>query len=591
MAPDRSELKHLSNLYESAPVETIRRYCSELFQDSRLGQEKILAVDEFCLQLLYTDPKTAAGLAKERLERFPDFSVGLPLCCLAGCYAQLGDRVEVIQYCERGLKLEIPRRAKLNLLSILRKYRDIGSFLRPIFEGFDVSTDGVDMLGKMHELAVTNGDLVQAEKIVALIRKCYGNGQVELAREGPRNNLFWCDHEPTNIKVTQAAIARHHGTFSTEAPARTKVGRRKSEEKMTIGYLSADFRDHPTAYLMLGAWRHHDRDRFNIVFFDVGWDDKSEVRLELESFCDELVSLSGFSDKYAAQVIRDAAVDVLIELNGPTHSNRLGILKYRPAPVSIGYLGWPGSYGGDVVDCVIGDKYVWPDDAESKIPERIIRLGGTYQINDHKSYPSFGDKGCNPGLNPGEGSLFSFGNMNNVNKFTLSCWDVWMHILKQCQHSRLVLLDPGKSAKENLKNLARRYSIDADRIQWLPRCSMMDHLSRIANIDLVIDSWPYGGHTTTSDALSVRVPVLTLAGSSFASRVSGSLVQAAGLGKTLIANSVAEYAEIACSFYDNPAQLEEVRSFMSRNLSSCSLFDSKGRTRELEQVIEGLVRG
>ena len=591
MAPDQSELKHLKNLYKTSPVEAVQTYCSDLLLETQLSQEKILAVDEFCLQILYQDPKAAAYLAQQRLERYPDFSVEWPLCCLAACYAQLGDRSEVIKYCERGLKLDIPRRAKVNLLCILRKYRSVGAHLRKVFEEFDLLVDGVDTLGKVHELAVTHGDLVQAEKFVALIRKCYDAGRIEMPREGPRNNLFWCGHEPTNIQVTRAGIVRHHGDFTTMPPAGFRRKPRKSKEKITIGYLSADFRDHPTSHLMLGAWRHHDRSRFKVVFFDVGWNDNSAVRLELESFCDEIVPLGSLSDEQAAQVIQDAAVDVLIELNGPTHSNRLGILKYHPAPTSIGYLGWPGSYGGNVVDYVIGDQYTWPTGIESRIPERIIRLSGTYQINDHKSYPNFGGKVSNTRLSPSENSLFSFGNMNNVNKFTLSCWDVWMHVLKQCQHSQLVLLDPGKSAKENLKNLTRRYSIDVERIRWLPRCTRKDHLLRIGSLDLIIDSWPYGGHTTTSDALSVGVPVLTLAGNSFASRVSGSLIQAAGLGKALIANSVAEYAEIACSIYDNPTQLEEIRAFLSRTLSSCSLFDSEGRTRELEKIVVELARG
>jgi hypothetical protein len=138
VAPDQSELKHLKNLYKTSPIETVQAYCSDLFLDPRLSQEKILAVDEFCLQLLYQDPKAAACLAQQRLTYYPDFSVGWPLCCLAGSYAQVGDRSKVIEYCEKGLKSDIPRRAKVNLLCILRKYRNVGVYLRKVFEEFDL---------------------------------------------------------------------------------------------------------------------------------------------------------------------------------------------------------------------------------------------------------------------------------------------------------------------------------------------------------------------------------------------------------------------------------------------------------------------
>jgi len=592
VAPDQSELKHLKNLYKTSPVEAVQTYCSDLLLETQLSQEKILAVDEFCLQILYQDPKAAAYLAQQRLERYPDFSVEWPLCCLAACYAQLGNRSEVIKYCERGLKLDLPRRAKVNLLCILRKYRSVGAHLREVFEEFDLLVDGVDTLGKVHELAVIHGDLVQAEKFVALIRKCYEAGRIEMPREGPRNNLFWCGHEPTNIQVTRAGIVRHHGDFTTMPPAGFRRKPRKSKEKITIGYLSADFRDHPTSHLMLGAWRHHDRSRFKVVFFDVGWNDNSAVRLELESFCDEIVPLGSLSDEQAAQVIQDAAVDVLIELNGPTQSNRLGILKYRPAPTSIGYLGWPGSYGGDVVDYVIGDDYLWPPESTHHVPEKIIRLPGTYQINDHKHYPAFRESLGQRAQKRlvGDKTLFRFGSVNNINKLTLSTWDVWMHILRECPHSELHILSPGNAAEQNLESAAQGYGVNPERLRWLPRVSHQEHLDRIGRLDLILDTWPYGGHTTTADALAAGVPVLTLEGKNFTGRVSGSLLTAAGLGKSLIAKSEKEYAQIACALYASPDVLKKIYDFMARNLPNSSLFDSVKRTRDLEAVLERLVK-
>ena len=585
MAPDRSIYEKLMSLKRVDGIEAVRLLCHDLIESPQPVLSKIAAIDEFCVTLLHEDPRTAVAILERRMERFPDFSLGLPLSCLAGCYSQLGDQARVIQTCNYGLQLTIPRRARVNLLTILKKYQNVSKYLPQLFQSFDPTVDGVDLLGKLHELAVSDGDLVQAEKITALIQKYYEAGEIAPPRESARSHLLWCGNESLNIQVTQQVIHRHHGEFQEAFP---RPGKR-SKTKITIGYLSADFRDHPTSHLMMGAWRHHDRNRFEILFFDVGWDDKSTTRSDLEQHCDDLVSLSALSDKKAAALIRSKAVDVLIELNGPTQSNRLGILKYRPAPVLIGYLGWPGSYGGGVVEYIIGDDYIWPTDRTRGIPEKIIRLKGAYQINDHRACETFGGGNTKSKPDHFAGSSFVFGNMNNINKVTLECWDVWMHILKQCQSSVLLLLDPGGASRNNLMKLAKRYSVAADRIQWAPRSSRIEYLARTESIDLILDCWPYGGHTTTSDALSVGVPVLTLEGTNFAGRVAGSLIKDAGLGKILIADSIPKYSTLACSFFGSPQHLAEVKQFMKVNLGQCGLFDSQKRTRNLEQVIEGLI--
>ena len=585
MAPDRSIYEKLLVLKKEGDIKAARSFCYELIQSSGIYSSKIATIDAFCVSLVHQDPHTAIEILEQRMDRFPDSSIGLPLSGLAACYSQIGDRKNVIRICNYGLKLDIPRRAKVNLLTTLRKYQSVSKHLPDLFRSFNVASDGVDMLGKIHELAKSCADLVQAEKTTALIQKCYEAGEIAAPHESARTHLLWCGNESLNIQVTQQVIHRHHGEFQE---AFRRPGKR-SKTKITIGYLSADFRDHPTSHLMMGAWRHHDRNRFEILFFDVGWDDKSTTRSDLEQHCDDLVSLSALSDKKAAALIRSKAVDVLIELNGPTQSNRLGILKYRPAPVLIGYLGWPGSYGGGVVEYIIGDDYIWPTDRTRGIPEKIIRLKGAYQINDHRACETFGGGNTKSKPDHFAGSSFVFGNMNNINKVTLECWDVWMHILKQCQSSVLLLLDPGGASRNNLMKLAKRYSVAADRIQWAPRSSRIEYLARTESIDLILDCWPYGGHTTTSDALSVGVPVLTLEGTNFAGRVAGSLIKDAGLGKILIADSIPKYSTLACSFFGSPQHLAEVKQFMKVNLGQCGLFDSQKRTRNLEQVIEGLI--
>ncbi|TXI73814.1 MAG: glycosyl transferase family A, partial [Limnohabitans sp.] len=156
---------------------------------------------------------------------------------------------------------------------------------------------------------------------------------------------------------------------------------------MRVGYLSSDYRDHPTSRLLMGLLRHHNRQRVEVFLYCSGWDDGSALRKAVLAQAEHFCSVGELSDAQAAQRIRDDGIDVLVELNGPTRGNRLGVLAHRAAPVQIDYLGWPGSVGGQLVDYVVGDAYTVPAGREQQYPEKVIRLNRVYQINDHAAMP------------------------------------------------------------------------------------------------------------------------------------------------------------------------------------------------------------
>ncbi len=300
----------------------------------------------------------------------------------------------------------------------------------------------------------------------------------------------------------------------------------------------------------------------------------------MASHFDQVHTVSKLDDEQAAALIRSHRIDVLVELNGPTRAHRLGILACRPAPVQIGYLGWPGSYGGHCVDYIVGDGYVLPDGQDALYPEKIIRLDATYQINDFAAkqrLPAVTRKQC--GLP--EGDMPILGMFNAINKVRGEVWAVWMEILRQVPNALLWTLDPGLTARRNIVRATREAGIDTARIMATPPTAQDAHLARLQCCDLMLDPWPYGGHTSTADALFAGVPVIALAGTNFASRVNGSLLHAAGLG-ALVQPDVRSYVKTAVALLNNKAELARLKAFIRTAVPRSDVFNAERKARQME---------
>jgi len=584
----KKTLDHIATVYQKNNNNAYD-LCLTMMDDDQIATEDLVAIDEFCLYLLGADPVKAIEISRLRINRFPTQQPGVAWSVQAAAHGQVGNIEECVAVCREGLRADLPVRMRLNLLSTLAKYEDVSGHLPDMFRCFDPKVDGFDMVSRLYDLSNRYCFWSEARHYSSLMKEQYERGQFGVTGESARLNLLWCGDNAINTGVTRSMMRRRYGPGAQKRAS--PLIKKGFDGKITLGYLSADFRDHPTAHLMMGCWRNHDRDRFRVIFFDNGWDDKSLTRVQLEGFCDEIVPVASLSDQDASKLIRDRGVDILIELNGPTHSNRLGIVRQRPAPVQVGYLGWPGSYGGELVDYIVADHYVFPESRDAVIPERIIKMPSTYQVNDHKSYEilslGVGPKSikASPFKSP-KRRPFRFGSINNINKLSMDVWDVWMHILREIPFSELHILHPGLPAIKNLIQYARQLGVDSKRIVWLPKLGRFEHLERLHEIDLCLDSWPYGGHTTTTDALAAGVPVLALEGENFAGRVSGSLLSAAGLGKALIAPDERGYSQIACSLAESPEHISQIRNFMRSNIEGSALFDSLAWTRAWEKRLE-----
>jgi len=349
-------------------------------------------------------------------------------------------------------------------------------------------------------------------------------------------------------------------------------GQRYTHDKIRVAYLSADFHDHATAYLMAELFELHDHERFEIVSLSFGPDSKSAMRQRLLRSFDRFVDVRTKSDREAAGLLREMEIDIAVDLKGFTTDGRPGILAQRPAPIQVNYLGFPGSMGVEYVDYILADRYVIPAGDEGFYSEKVVWLPDSYQPNDTqrqiaKTTPTRAECGL-----PASGFVFCC--FNNNYKITPDVFDVWMRLLTEVRDSVLWLLEDNAAVSRNLRSEALRRGVAAERLVFAPRMDLNKHLARHKLADLFLDTLPYNAHTTASDALWAGLPVLTCMGTTFPGRVAASLLNAVGL-PDLITEHVADYEALALKLATCPDLLSDIRARLSRNLSEYPLFNTR----------------
>ena len=361
-------------------------------------------------------------------------------------------------------------------------------------------------------------------------------------------------------------------------PILGSILRRPKREKIRIGYFSTDFKNHPVSFLIAELFEIHDRSQFEIYAFSlVKAFDETRVRLQLAF--DHFIDAEDMSDIEVAQLSRNLNIDIAVDLNGITQFSRTGIFSYRAAPIQVNYLGYPGSMGASYIDYIIADRVLISLNTQSNYVEKVVYLPNSYQVNDRKrkvSQRRFTRREL--GL-PEDGFIFCC--FNNNFKILPEVFDGWMRILEEVQDSVLWLLGDNYWAEKNLKMEAQMRGIDAQRLIFAERVSSPEHLSRQCHADLFLDTLPYNAHTTTSDALRCGLPVLTLTGQSFASRVAASLLNAVGLNE-LITYTQKEYESLAIDLASNPKKLSNIKLKLTVNFSTAPLFDTPLFAKNLE---------
>ena len=380
----------------------------------------------------------------------------------------------------------------------------------------------------------------------------------------------------------QLACARLQTSQSHPASPRPLYrGETYRHDRIRIAYLSADFRQHPISYLITGVLEQHDRSRFELSGISIGPQDGSEIGQRVEKACDCFLHVPDRTDKEIAQLMRDREIDIAINLQGYTGFSRPGIFSQRPAPVQVNYFGFTGTMGSDYMDYLIADRIVIPPEEREFYSEKVVYLPDSYWPNDYRrrSAPEAMTR-SHAGL-PADGFVFCCFNGNQ--KILPETFDIWMHLLRRNERSVLWLLQGNPSATANLRREATARGVEPSRLFFAKHEPQDRHLARLKLADLMLDTLPYGGHTTASDALWSGTPVLTRAGNTFAGRVAASLLNAIGLPE-LITHSAEEYEMLACTLAGDPRRLQEIKSKLACHRDVMPLFDTPRTTRNLESA-------
>ncbi len=371
-------------------------------------------------------------------------------------------------------------------------------------------------------------------------------------------------------------------TWAAPLAGVTPLPRRRvlSPGRLRIGYLSADFHSHATAFLAAGLFERHDRSRFEVFAYSTGPDDRSPMRARLVRAFDRFVDLRGRDPHAVADAIRADAVDILVDLKGHTLDAAPIVLARRPAPIQVHYLGYPGTIAGGLVDWLIGDPVVTPPEHAGDYGEALAVLPDSYQVNDRERAIGTAPPRAELGL---PADAFVFANFNQTYKINPEVFDAWMAILAAVPDAVLWLLAKSDDAPAiaNLRREAESRGIDAGRVVFARHRPNAEYLALYRHADVFLDTWPYNAHTTASDALWAGCPVLTLLGSTFAGRVGASLNRAVGLPEMTTATTEA-YVAKAIALARDRGEVARLEAHLAGPGRASALFDTERTTRALE---------
>lgn len=352
-----------------------------------------------------------------------------------------------------------------------------------------------------------------------------------------------------------------------------------TERRIRIGYLSPDFRYHAVGNIISELLELRDASRFEV--FGYGWGPADETRERIARACDRFLDVTEMSDRTVAERLRTDNIDIVVDLAGHTAYARPLIFAARPAPVQVSWLGYPGTTGAPYMDYLLADAYIVPDKAEKHFSESVVRLPDTYLPYDRKRLVGAPRSRLEYGLPADSIVLGCFGQIRKINPLT---FDIWMEVLRDTPGAALWLASDHPPIIANLRLEAQSRGVSGDRIVFAqPLRDSAEHLARYRAMDLALDTFPYGSHSTAADALWAGCPLIAVAGDTFVSRVSGSVMRAAGF-PDLVAGSLEDYRELIRALVADPARVADIRARIEAARDRCALFDTARFARALESA-------
>ena len=506
---------------------------------------------------------------------------------LAQSYYKLDNLAEAAHWYMRAAETPGPNRGQLLQLAanLFKRVKDPEQALIATRALLAVDPHNPEALSVHRSLLRDNlmFDEIDASDAALLARLKAGDARA-LSTEKPLDHISWCDDEALALKLTRIDEAK---PFSFESRAARRSRPHVFGEKIRIGYLSNDFTSrHATMRLFQGVLFSHDSRRFEVTLYCHTPADLIATDENMRQHYGRIVPVGKMTAEEAAARIRADGIDILVDLKGHTREARLDIVNAGPAPVQVAFLGYPGCGTGVDCDYVIGDPVVTPKSAGADYHEAIVRLPECYQPNDGRMRalpPAASRKSL--GL-PEDRVVFA--SFNGQRKISARTARLWMRILSAVPDSVLMIMIADPFARAQFTLFAAAHGIAAERLVMTGMVDYPAHIARLQACDIGLDTFPYNGHTTTSDQLWAGLPVPTMRGRSFAARVSESLLRTIGLG-ALVAEDEEAYVALVVALAGDPQRRTALRQHLVDQRFRAPLFDTQRFTRHLELAFEAMV--
>lgn len=382
------------------------------------------------------------------------------------------------------------------------------------------------------------------------------------------------------IKLKAYSKLHSKNFFQSLKPSSKEKFNYKKHNKIHLGYFSSDFRDHAISHLMTGLLEKHNKEDFIVYGFSLSELKENDIYTKRISNSLNLIDISCSSLNEIHDICKKFEIDIGIDLNGFTHGAKPEIFFNKIAPIQINYLGFPGTLGPDLADYIIADSKIIPKNIENCYFEKIIYLPNSYQVNDDNQKISI-KRIARKELNLPEND-FIFCCFNNSYKINKKIFSTWMRILNSINNSVLWILEENQITKQNLIKEANKFGINNNRLIFAKNIPIEEHLARIKNADLFLDTYPYGAHTVAKDFLYSGVPVLTIKGKAFQSNVAFSLLSVLKLENDLVANNITEYEEIAKKIANDKELYKNIKYKLTDKNLKKELFNTQLFTANIE---------
>lgn len=357
-------------------------------------------------------------------------------------------------------------------------------------------------------------------------------------------------------------------------------------QRLRIGYLSPDFRDHAVGSVILGLFRHHQRDAFETFAYSLLTPPNDPWTEQLRGDFDHFHDVSLATPVEIARRIHADGIHILVDLAGYTTECRTLALALKPAPVQLQYLGYPGSMGADFMPWVVADEHLIPPEHEDQYHETVLRLPhgwGAVRPNVPETTRSRNDYGL-----PADGVVYCC--LNATYKIEPVVFALWMEILRQVPGSVLWLADGGKAgSNERLRQTAQAAGIAPERLLFAGRVPHDEYLARYRLADLFLDTFSYNAGSTALATFAAGLPMLTCPSEHYARRMGASLCQAAGMPE-LICTSHDEYLRRAIELGQQPERLAALKRTLAQRMAQAPLFQPERFVAGLEAVYRQLWR-